>query len=79
MSAKSSSSDCSKAGIETARASPLSHLRADSEPECDQRRVPNRPQPNQTNLSVLLAWVLVGVPIAWGFLETLRDAVLLLQ
>jgi hypothetical protein len=33
----------------------------------------------EANLHVLIAWTLVGLPLAWGLLETLRDALFLLQ
>jgi hypothetical protein len=33
----------------------------------------------QINLHVLLVWSLVGLPLAWGFLQTLRYALLLFR
>jgi len=37
------------------------------------------PEQHGINLHVLLVWSLVGLPLAWGFLQTLRYALFLFE
>lgn len=64
--------------VKIAQALPLPHWPAASKPPSDQECT-DRPPVKQTDLRVLLAWVLVVIPIVWGLLQTLRNSLLLFQ
>jgi len=39
----------------------------------------NEKQPGTTTLHLALAWCLVGIPLDWGVLQTLQNAMKLFQ
>jgi hypothetical protein len=47
---------------------------------CQENRAMDRTQQRRPpKLRLLLIWTFVGIPVVWGFLETLRDALLLFR